>query len=1325
MVYSGASSPVSDLDDRRGSQRQPVDSIYSTSSDAPQHTSLPYSHAPTPVDRGMELSPISRVSSRQTYAADQKASAVRYNDIAERIQYADRKDAQRKDNFPNWRPHWVRRGPFWIFVSAIILIVLYAALCGISKTRGYIAVSSPGVDVIFKFGPVFFALIIAIMVDRLAEDMKTLQPYIALASGTDNSLRAQYGARITEPTTGAWLASFIPSPNPLQLFLPEKFRKWFGLATLWCAFVLVPLQTGLLTKGMWAKTTATEQFDVLGVPELMNAAYRSGFPEQAIDAIYHGQNVSDFKWIALMEKQTNTEAGWAAVMPFRPFSSEEQLPSGVVHWKGRTSAVWSYLECSQANELSITATAIDVDGEKRSATDVELKVQDVNGCSRTWNWDAISNADAATMQSPLLSDGTFALWDKACSDFAYMVISGPLAIQSANDFTADASAPSEWGAISCQAHYMATINGIFYDVQAVGQGNPTYEEASDAAITNVTIPPWGKEEPLHSLMTPMQNVVLNSSLLYEISSPTDRRTFWNQHKNNTFDAYMPGSNLRYTCAEINSPSASKFSWNNSQSCAMYLVASDIWSFLVATTAASVALYVPIERWDTTSATITLARESWILSEFAVLYTLLLYTAVIFLLAMDRSLEFGLGRRARGRPTGLHGSGSSIAGLAAVFQDLETRKLWEGVDLMNKKEALDRHQAMMCRTTLLLRQWRRSAYGDKAVARPVKHRKHEYATIHSGSELPRSRENLRRLRYGGVPVLAYVAIGGLLCTAVLIWVVLSYLIRTDKTSFRMWHQQLGSSTFSQDGVKAQIQQLLFSGLPTLVLSLITSWWTEVDRFVRLTQPYKALASGDVGRNTVLLDYMHEWNWKIPFRAFRNRHWKLSYVTAITFILRIGTLFWAGIFDMGNGIAGNGETAHLLQEWRQDSFPADMSKTFSDEMRAIALSRAIYGYPQMPGWQSGAYQFPAVKLPENNNYNVSLTGLTGVLDCSAVTVDARVSDESGWRATIREGECTGAIWDSACTIPQDISGEAASSGTTGATRCMAWRYLNENNCPDIPSQGAGRWWILGLSGPMSATQSTLTGGSTTPIALLCTPKFSFDTMMVGITTASGSSLPTLTLSQPTHRENISTDHWKNDDGKTFAAYASELMNNTLAGNLQTISSTTYLDLLSSIGALNGTSRIDALFNTSTLATSISHTFSAVFATMAGLPQDGPLSSFLLTPVADDSTSPTVEALPQEQVAYLNKGPLWVGFIVLCIFAISIPWAWPEKRRRTPMDVGYAANVLALVYDSRLMDIVSRDGWRWELENKRFRIGIFQGLSGSERLGIDVVDVVAEVK
>jgi hypothetical protein len=133
---------------------------------------------------------------------------------------SDEKDVIRNKSSPGWRPDWVNNGAKWIFFTILLILVLYLALYMYGRQKHYMATSNPGTDIVFRFGPALLALIVSIMVGRLADDLAILQPYIALAVGK-KSLRNEYGARLTEPTLKEWGRSWLSK----TIVLPKKLRK--------------------------------------------------------------------------------------------------------------------------------------------------------------------------------------------------------------------------------------------------------------------------------------------------------------------------------------------------------------------------------------------------------------------------------------------------------------------------------------------------------------------------------------------------------------------------------------------------------------------------------------------------------------------------------------------------------------------------------------------------------------------------------------------------------------------------------------------------------------------------------------------------------------------------------------------------------------------------------------------------------------------------------------------------------------------------------------------------------------------------------------------
>lgn len=183
------------------------------------------------------------------------------------------KDLVREYPSSGWRPDWVSHGGRWISFTIFLILALYVALYLYGNKKGNIATSNSGTDVVFRFGTVVLALIATIMVDRLAKDLAILQPYIALTEGPRKlckqpgvRLTEQHGARLTEPK------SFWEGPCQRTRSKSKEYRKRSRLAKLWCSLVLVPLQTGLLTKVFIDSAPESSSFKVLELSELFHSA---------------------------------------------------------------------------------------------------------------------------------------------------------------------------------------------------------------------------------------------------------------------------------------------------------------------------------------------------------------------------------------------------------------------------------------------------------------------------------------------------------------------------------------------------------------------------------------------------------------------------------------------------------------------------------------------------------------------------------------------------------------------------------------------------------------------------------------------------------------------------------------------------------------------------------------------------------------------------------------------------------------------------------------------------------------------------------------------
>jgi hypothetical protein len=553
----------------------------------------------------------------------------------------------------------------------------------------------------------------------------------------------------------------------------------------------------------------------------------------------------------------------------------------------------------------------------------------------------------------------------------------------------------------------------------------------------------------------------------------------------------------------------------------------------------------------------------------------------------------------------------------------------------------------------------------------------------------------------------------LATVVVIVVSFKYIVFGGKNSFQLWQQREVDSTTdakTRDQFRALVQSTLFNGLPTFAIALVANFWSWVDLHHRKIAPFVGLSKGDVGKKTILLDYVHDYHFVVTWKALRNRHFKLAYITLITTGIQIATVFAAGMFVMSNGLCDKAEKGTFNQTWRDKTFQENNTAVYQNAIRAEAMTSRIFGYMSNITYQG-------IGLPYNGVFSVNIDAIYANMTCAPVKTDSR-RNSVGWDATIRENECNGATWANACALPK-LRNETPSIPDG---QCMAWKYLNSSDCPGFGLDDVGRWWLYGLNGALEPndgeTGQTFAHGSKS-VSLLCTPNFWHEDLSILYSLGErevrmrGETIP------------IVNDRWRgSESNKLFTTWISELVNTTLAGNLQIITNTAYLDITSVITALTLNGKTSALFNYTHLADAASTTFESIFAVIAQRDQSGGGQQSLFLEETG-SNPPSLNIWPRGEVAVFQKWPLGIGLVIMGVFCLSILLVWPRRKWRLPKNVQYPANVVSMIYDSSIMELVDQgpnsNGRFPDLEQKRFKLGVYRGLSGRLRMGIEVEEKV----
>jgi hypothetical protein len=647
---------------------------------------------------------------------------------ANEIQKSDDSDESRTSplplkGLPDWRPSSLSWAPH-VAIMIILSLVAYIVLYVYSKNWGVIASSETRWDWIFRFGPAFLAVTIREVLLRIATDLQSVLPYIALSSSPTDPLRWRPLARLTEPR---WSDSLQFD----HLFQASVFLVRY------CTFVFVPLQSSLLSFGYRRYRTSTSPFRVVQPYDLISSLSQSRVPALALNSIWHGQPVADIKWLTVMpqesvvKKYMAMQPDYAGVMPFR--TAKERSSSKASEgeeWTLTTSAIYGYLNCSQINNIALTVDSIWLGASGLEIDRLSLSLTDKEGCTLNHTWTNISSKSPLDTHNPVTPDGKFALWqtldgygtlDNAgsnCLPHKHFIASGPMTVPYTRSDdnetnTGHVEPGSGWAALSCVPAYHIVENNITYTIDPESSTAGEHTDVQFGDGTRLALDDDRLNEPLK------RNFLANS-LVYNLSSPVFRRTFWNARLPNAFSTLQDTYSEWYDDFDVEgcqSVSTEFNVWNNSDACQMYANVATLWPLLVAGTVSLSALYLPLDGQATRMGTLKTLRKGWYLTGWELTYTFLLHAFLLVLVMSERTLHKDklvprfvrslFKNRLRSRyKTGLYGTASSIAGRAYVFQDESLRPLFDRLDTMKPSQAVmeSRKRFGLGNNKLLLRLW---------------------------------------------------------------------------------------------------------------------------------------------------------------------------------------------------------------------------------------------------------------------------------------------------------------------------------------------------------------------------------------------------------------------------------------------------------------------------------------------------------------------------------------------------------------------------------------------------------------------------------------------
>jgi hypothetical protein len=242
-------------------------------------------------------------------------------------------------------------------------------------------------------------------------------------------------------------------------------------------------------------------------------------------------------------------------------------------------------------------------------------------------------------------------------------------------------------------------------------------------------------------------------------------------------------------------------------------------------------------------------------------------------------------------------------------------------------------------------------------------------------------------------------------------------------------------------------VLLNVIPTLLLIAFGFWWSQVEYYFRTTQPYIKLSCGGVANELVLVDYNYDSDVQLPVNAFRRKHWKLGYISTMSFLVRFATVLAGGVFIQATTplLSQNELTYPLRQVWRQNhEISAFGSNTYTKV--ELPIVDAVMKGVRESGWISNAHLFLQVELTHEHNY-MALSGIDGNLTCSDMSGKFEYDGSLvPGRVSLVDGDCPG--YDRPVCSPE-------TNVTEG--NCLTWSYIPNQNCSKTISDGSGRYWF----------------------------------------------------------------------------------------------------------------------------------------------------------------------------------------------------------------------------------------------------------------------------
>jgi hypothetical protein len=171
----------------------------------------------------------------------------------------------------------------------------------------------------------------------------------------------------------------------------------------------------------------------------------------------------------------------------------------------------------------------------------------------------------------------------------------------------------------------------------------------------------------------------------------------------------------------------------------------------------------------------------------------------------------------------------------------------------------------------------------------------------------------------------------------------------------------------------------------------------------------------GKDSVMVEYQSDVDLAITVRVWRRRHWKLGFVTLVTFGIKLAAVLVGGIFIKAPGYNLSFESFPLQNYWRDSYFEIPSDTIESTRFRNMALARAISDWTNTTRWEDSTYVYTPVDYGESvGTFNLVLEGIKANWSCvdTKATYEKVSEEEDPWSATLAESQYKDSRWINYC-------------------------------------------------------------------------------------------------------------------------------------------------------------------------------------------------------------------------------------------------------------------------------------------------------------------------